>query len=377
MAEFNILGLHKSLVISCKLQNLLETIYAQFNKYPQVQIYMQDIKSVVKYSDMIDQIEAELNKIKNKINNLEIVTDDTKLFERNREDFFKNLMISLSKVIDSNLKIKDFLKAKLDISALEEECIQVLKSKAEEIGNNLNAIASLEDIQIVQCNNFRAYYQHLKDFDKYVHLPGFNNKRILLQSEEKINSKVLNLTKEIEVSGDNAETVSQKFIRIKFFAENLTMFDKKINREIDKALQNFKMKQGSAGISKLCMKLEKFDIGNRLIAEHSIFAGENWRRRREKMQNQDNLEYVLKKLDGDELDSDVLRSRCTLFKKTYDELLTTYLFNAKEDEIKTDAIVMRIKMIIGEVKQDNPRKITWDETLRDSIPEILAHIFAV
>ena len=73
----------------------------------------------------------------------------------------------------------------------------------------------------------------------------------------------------------------------------------------------------------------------------------------------------------------MLKSRCKLFRKTYGELLTTYLFQAKEDKIKTDAIVMKIKMIIGEVKQDNPRKITWDETLRDSIPEILAHIFAV
>ena len=300
MAEFNIPELRKSLQISYKWQNLLETIYAQFNKYPHVQIYMQDIKSVVKYSDMIDQIEAELNEIKNKLISIEFVTDDTKLFEGCREDHFKNLMISLSKVIESNSKIKDFLKAKLDTSALEAECIQVLKSKAGEIGNSLNSIASLEDIQMEQCNSFRSYYQHLEVFDKHVHLPGFNNKRFLSQSEEKINLKVFNLTKDIEVSGEDVEIVSQKLIRIKFLAENLTMFDKKINEVIDNILKTFKTKQGPAGISKLCMQLEKTDIGSNLIAEHSILAGENWRKRREKMQKQDNLKYVLSELKGDE-----------------------------------------------------------------------------
>ena len=57
------------------------------------------------------------------------------------------------------------------------------------------------------------------------------------------------------------------------------------------------------------MKLEKTDVGARIMSEHALLKGEDWRTRREKMQKQDDLAYVLNLLEGDDLDKDTLKKR--------------------------------------------------------------------
>ena len=95
-------------------------------------------------------------------------------------------------------------------------------------------------------------------------------------------------------------------IKMKFFAENLSMFDSKINAEIDEMLKNYKIKVGRIAFMKLSIALEKTDVGARVIAEHASLAGEDVRRLRDKMQKQDDITYVLGKLDGTDLDKDIL-----------------------------------------------------------------------
>ncbi|CAF4645434.1 unnamed protein product, partial [Rotaria sp. Silwood2] len=127
------------------------------------------------------------------------------------------------------------------------------------------------------------------------------------------------------------------------------------------------------------MILETTDIGSRLIAEHSCLSGEDWRKRREKMQKQDDLNYVIDELEGDDLATDVLRSRYKAFRRMYDELISKILgsFNPQtETEPDIEVLITQTKILLGTVAH-KATEVTWDHSFRDKIPELLAHIFAV
>ncbi|CAF3080331.1 unnamed protein product, partial [Rotaria sp. Silwood2] len=166
---------------------------------------------------------------------------------------------------------------------------------------------------------------------------------------------------------------------MKFYAENLSIFDKTINSEIDKTLELYKKKQTATVILQLTVILEETDVGARIISEHSCLAGEDWRKRREKMENQDNLDYVLEHLDGDNIDKNILRERYNAFREIYDKLISTNLklLNQKnEQERHLEGIISNTKIRVGKVVQKTGA-IQWNYSLKTMIHEILAYIFAV
>lgn len=115
------------------------------------------------------------------------------------------------------------------------------------------------------------------------------------------------------------------------------------------------------------------------MQEHYCLKGEDWRTRREKMQKQDNIDYVLSNLEGDNISKDVLRTRYHSFKKTYDNLLSDVLGSfdqrkSKEPDLGT--LITNTKVLV--VKANcNFNKILWEKSFFDQIPELLAHVFAI
>ncbi|CAF3806877.1 unnamed protein product, partial [Rotaria sp. Silwood1] len=214
-------------------------------------------------------------------------------------------MKSISKLRDVSAKFKPLLSSTFDVEKSEEQ----LKGKVTYLRDQLLSIASKPELSPRDTDHFRMYYNHISAFDKHVRFPGFNTRRFLEESEEKIFQKVSSLVKEVISSASDVGKVAEILVKIKFLAENLSMFDSTINADIDEALKSYKMKTGTEGIMKLTMALERSDVGSRLISEHACLAGEDWRKRREKMQNQDNLNYVLDELKGDDLSKEVLRTR--------------------------------------------------------------------
>ncbi|CAF4640808.1 unnamed protein product [Rotaria sp. Silwood1] len=279
----------------------------------------------------------------------------------------------VNKEIDS--KLKDILPFKVDIDKLEEE----LKKKIQKLGAQLLAIASKSELSSRDSDQFRMFYNHLASLDKYTARIGFDARQFLDASEEKIFDQVMSLSKEIRSSSSDVPKVAKLLTKMKFFAENLSMFDNKINEEIDEILKIYKQQEGPAVLMQLTMILEKTDIGARLISEHSSLSGEDWRRRREKMQNQDNLEYVLKELAGDDITTDVLATCYQTFRATYDDLISRILgvFDQKKDnEPDLEVLINQTKALVATVTK-KPNTIIWDHSFKDKIPELLAHIFAV
>ncbi|CAF4741951.1 unnamed protein product, partial [Rotaria sp. Silwood2] len=108
--------------------------------------------------------------------------------------------------------------------------------------------------------------------------------------------------------------------------------------------------------------------------------GEDWKKRRDKMQKQDDLEYVLDKLSGDDLAKNILCSRYKTYREKYNELLSSFLTVLKQKKENQDpdleVLVTKTKLLVGTVKH-TPDSVTWTQSFKDSIPELLDHIFAI
>ncbi|CAF3357729.1 unnamed protein product [Rotaria sp. Silwood2] len=374
LTKKHISELYKITIISKKWSRFTEKINQCRSKHNLMQYMLEQMKDIDQYTVIITKVEDMIKDLNTQLN-VDLYSDDTTKFEVKRDAFFSNMMRIISTLKEIKIKFKDIFSSILDIEKLEED----LKRKIEKMNTQLLAKASKEELSFKDCDEFRMYYNHLVSFEKHVRLTGFDNQSFLYTCEQKIFDKVASLRKTILTSISNAEQVADMLIKMKFLAENLSMFDQNINDEIDETLNIYKEKQGSAGIMLLTMALEKNDLGGRLISDHACLRGEDWRKRREKMQNQDNLEYVLNELTGDDIAKDILQSRYEVFRKKYDELVSTILksFDPKTaTEPDLEVLITQTKYLVGTLSHKS-ETFVWSRSFREAIPELLAHIFAI
>ena len=89
------------------------------------------------------------------------------------------------------------------------------------------------------------------------------------------------------------ETVVEQLNALKFLDENLTVLNNEIHDKIDVLLKFYLKMNGMCSITQLIIHLERTDTGSRIISEHACLQGEDLRKRRKKMQKQDDIAYVL------------------------------------------------------------------------------------
>ncbi|CAF4051597.1 unnamed protein product [Adineta steineri] len=374
LEEMNISAIRESFEMAYDYRNVLKNIHECTCENSLIKPFIQQLKEIPEYSKLNLMFTNQIGELV-KTFNKELISDKTTRFETEREQLCKNLSISLKTFRSINV---EFPKRFIEVFNLEQ-IEKDLKNKIGKLKQKLLSYASETDPSQSDADQFRLYYNHLISIEKYLSYSDLNIALSLESAEKHILDKVNELSINIHNSGSDFTKVAGYLIKMKFFAENFSMFDTKINRNIDECLKFFQTSQGPTMIGQLTMILEQGELGSRLISEHSALSGEDWRKRREKMQKQDDLDYVLNELQGDDISKDVLSKRFAVFRRTYDDLISKNLaaFNLKtEKEPKLDILISETKALIadGNHKSDS---INWDHSLRDKIPDLLAHIFAV
>ncbi|CAF1204521.1 unnamed protein product [Adineta steineri] len=375
LEEMNISVIRESLEIAYRYDNVLKKIQKSTCENSSIKSFIQQMKEIHEHSKLHLMFTNQIAKLIKTFNNEKLISDKTTRFETDREQLFKSLSISLQTFQSINVEFPKELTEVFNLEQIENG----LKGKIDKLKQKLLSYASQTDPSQSGADQFRLYYNHLISIEKYLSYSDLNIPQSLELAEKHILDKVNELSKGVHNSGSDFTEVAGYLLKMKFFAENFSMFDTKINRNIDECLKFFQTSQGPTMIGQLTMVLEKDELGSRLISEHSALSGEDWRKRREKMQNQDNLDYVLNELEGDNLSKDVLSTRYRVFRKTYDDLISKNLaaFNLKtEKEPKLDILISETKALIADGNQKSS-VINWDHSLRDRIPDLLAHIFAV
>ncbi|CAF1383648.1 unnamed protein product [Rotaria sordida] len=191
----NVIELRQVLIIAKRWDVLIQKIRQCHSKHTLMKNVLQDTANVILYADMIVELEKERNNLIVQLN-IDLISDDTTLFERQREEFFSNLMKLISALRQINSKLKDLLPFRLDIEKLEEE----LKKKVTRLGDQLLTIASKTDLSQQDSDKFRMYYNHLLSFDRHVRMSDFDVRHMLDMAEEKILDKHYNVMRGIEAA---------------------------------------------------------------------------------------------------------------------------------------------------------------------------------
>ena len=376
LEEISVSELCEVVSISKRWDDLLQEIRRTHFKQTSLGDMFNEMNEVASQKDMIIGLQSLIDQRIAEVN-VELVSDKTTRFERDRDEFFSNIMKSIQVLREMHGKFRDTAVFILNPAKIEED----LKRKVEKLGDQLRDLLRKFEPTRENCDRFWKFYSHLLSFKKCVDLPGFDVSHFLSEADDKLTEKMSSLCREVTDAGSDAQKVANVLIEMKSLAENVPMFNSKFNKEIDGSLRAFKEKQGPTGVMQLSMVLEQNDVGMRLISEHTTLAGEDWRIRRIKMQNQDNLDYVLKELKGDDLAPDILKKRFEDFRTIYDDLLKAVLRSFKPDssaEPDIGALISKTKFIADDISPKHSSTTSrWSQSFKDRIPELLAHIFAV
>lgn len=363
--------LHSTILICKKWQNLLQQVKDCNLEDESTRKILLVIQNVVTHRDMLAAVTKEISRLKADLN-VDLITDETTRYQHKREEFFRNLNSSLNKLKEIDEKLSDVLTKPVHAKESQEH----LNTKVKRICDALLEVSCRPQLNENECNKFRKYYQHLLAINEHLTFPDAEVKEYLDESKSKILEKVTSVQNELSAMDKaDCEKASMILIEMKSLAENLMMFDTEINREVDRSLKSFKAKHGPAPLSKLSMKLQQSDVGMRIMSEHAILKAEDWRCRNLKTQAQNNIDYVLDLLEGDDLDKDVLRSRYEVFKTTYDDILLKNVGSPNERS-NLDTLAANTRCFVDTLLRNSSTKV-MSRSFQDAIPELLADIFAI
>ena len=370
----SVVELYRTMSISKKWQDFIDKIRNCTLNHVLIHDLLREMNKVTIHEMMISEVEQLIDSLKKQLN-VELFSRDTHQYEGKRETFFTSLTVVFNTLKIMSTKLKGILSSPIDIEPVERD----IRVKVERMKTQLMNRASKSEFTAADADEFRMYYNHLASFNKHFHFLNIDAGQIFSDAESKILAQVDLWKQAVYNSTSNPIAVSSALVKIKFIAENLSMFDRRINQIIDEILKHYKEKEGSIGILSLSVEVQKTDVGARLISEHSILSGEDLRLRRQNMQYQDNLDYALDNLDGTDLAKEVLRSRYKTFRQKYDDLLAVNLKSIKSSDDKEpdlEVLVTQTKTLVSTVTV-KAGSMTWTRPFRDNLPELLAHIFAI
>jgi len=299
-------------------------------------------------------------------------------FEDKRKATFEDLNSSLAFLSGSH-KLQKFLKPEHDPKVFDvtyKQCKELLDEKVKEMNTRATDLSKKSPPTPNDCDKFRLLYNLLlmMQTSKLAKTQAF-----LDEYESAFQKKIDIEAKKVQNLKDkDIPNAAIAFLAMKFLSVNLPMFRPQFNDSIDQSLKGYRTKHGAISLSALSAELERKDpeLGPQLLADHTILVGEDRKRRREKMLHQDDLDRLLDRLGGDDINRSVLESRYKQYKVTYEALLHKHLMPTKDGDPPPQAVlVTQTKHLVDRGLKGG--KFVWTEPFKEHIPEILANIFAV
>ena len=236
MDGLNIKSLREATSITERWDGFLSMIRISSCRHDLMQRFLTNMNNIKLYSEMISELKRKTADLKRNLD-VELISDESTRLEIERDQFFRNLAMTFKASKSIYSLFENILLSKSDVEEMESE----LRKKVKSMEDSLLKYSSEEHFSLLESDYFRMYYNHLVSFNKYLQLPGVKIQHSLEFAEAEILQKVVSLTKTVTSSDTNAEKVAESLVKMKFFAENFSMFDRKINELIDEALKSYKI----------------------------------------------------------------------------------------------------------------------------------------
>ncbi|CAF4090243.1 unnamed protein product, partial [Rotaria sordida] len=273
----------------------------------------------------------------------------------------------LIRKIESGLKyLPEMMK-----NALEQEltyCKEDIRQIIRDHDSKLNNAVNTRDLTTIR--------NILEEYNKSEGMQAFTNKsrKLVFEQMQEIKSEIMKNLTEYHIREALINVKKLDDYQITLGELVIESRKNRINERIDEFLTWYKSFRDDAKVfAKLgaLLNQDKTGIGQSIIAEHKAFQGFSLSLFNEKTKRHD-IEYILKYIEGDSIDTKRLKKRFDEFDKIYRGLIEQYLHpNLKLDRLISDTI-----LIVGKMKQ-TATEITWNANVRSEVPKLMAHIFAL
>jgi len=340
------------------------------------QLSIRFLKPILLYNDMRAAVSKYVDNLKSKFLALKLINENTRHFEASKIKSFYETLNQDYGVLKGLVDLRGHVSIEIvDVNRLHIDCMNALKAEVNGLKVNVDTIIKKVDLKKEDYDLFNVSYANLLALKEYMPMDGLDE--VINAVQDGLVKQIAILSKQAELAG-SAEVFATILINIKKMANNLVQFQDRINQKIDELLKSQKVKQGSLFLNKVCIQLEKdiTGVGPSIISEHAVFKGYYISLFNTKTQRHD-IEYVLKEIaddtQGSTLDINRLRSCYEEFKEKYERLTKEHLSKTNLD---LNQVVSQIKMIVRQQHQSST-EIIWDAALRNKIPNLMAHIFAL
>ncbi|KAL4489801.1 hypothetical protein ABPG72_022441 [Tetrahymena utriculariae] len=378
--------LEKDLQIIKKWENLVQKLKKDFNKTHYLSSFFQQLQTldtiqdkILRFKECLDKIVDRLSQFKNDILNFKFIQD----LDKNK--YYQQIQRSLSILRQANQTKIDFKDTNFNPQCYENECIKNIKKQIEDQEKKVEEVLEKDDISIQnkdykQINN---YFENIQCFKNNVYDPQM----IIEQNIEKINKKIEQKIDNIEncINIQNIDSVAQNIIKMKKHSENLHEFKNKIFNQLENFLKNKYFKEKETRTNKMSqlaahLQADQSGYGIAIIEESEVFKGVSLSIFNEITQKH-GVDHVIENTRGDQISKEKLKSIFKKFEKEYQEIVQQKLIiierNAKAEKEIIEELVTNIKQITNKKVSLNEGKIIWDQKIRQQLPSLIAHIFAI
>ncbi|CAF2963370.1 unnamed protein product [Rotaria sp. Silwood2] len=333
------------------------------------------ISKLTVYSHMLESVSKKIEELKNQLIHQKLINPETIQFNQHRDKFYRNLNEKIR--ILNNVQLLSKHDLNININLGKSECLKSLVTQITDISIATEVFLKKfsEDSRLIgeDYDNFNSYYNNLLSCQRELtEIDCEINKHV--EKIEKIIFDKIHIWAGVVDQDSSVQHVSTCLINMKRVSNNISSLKVRIHQIIDEALINYKNKtKDSTNFSKLSaiVNQDASGIGQSFIAEHKAFQGYSLSLFNEKTQRHD-IDYILKNITGDFINKDLLRKRHKEFQDIYGDLIRKYL----KDNVERENLIVETKLVAGDIKQ-TPEKIAWDASVRDKVPRLLAHVFAL
>ncbi|CAG9311001.1 unnamed protein product [Blepharisma stoltei] len=311
---------------NCDNEEIGEEFYYDSNP---IKLYL-NLSYCQNYSEIRDELNNEFGGIVNYLKSFTVQDDEIK-HEKILDDRFKLLKEKFHAMIMFE-EIKNHIS---NFSQYFDECIKSIKAEIDLVKQSTLDCIAKDDFLDADYAKLRIGHRLLSSFKNSIHLEGIDLTQILDKIENTIRKKAENYKKIALGSFTSIDDATKSLISIKTISINFPPMKKSLEELIDQLLIQFKS-HGNIKVRTIYDKLEKENTGLIIINEHKFFETEKhrlWAERTEKF----NIDYVMERIDGSNIDKTALREQFVKYSKFYKKISSKYIEITADSSIN-DAI---------------------------------------
>lgn len=300
-----------------------------------------------------------------------------------RSEFYEKFSRELIFLRDLN-ELKDHLDFKLlEDMSFEKIILPFLQNKFKKMHDTAASILNSSSITQNDVDSFAMLFDNISAFETYSKLTELSLKNYIESIQISLDKKINDFELQFNKVNASYEELASTLISLKLFADNIISIKERINERIDSLLIKFNKKNENNGLAlaQLAVALESdpHGVGLSIIAEHSIFKGQQISLFNQETQRHD-IDFIMNKIEGSHLCKNSLEEECySHFKERYENLVKE---NIKKIDSKTNKSVA-VQFLVSSLKMI-PRKLKskssftkLDAYSRKTLSDLVAHILAL